>query len=372
MMKIPVSEPVLDGNEYKYVVDCLKSGWISSGGKFTEKFEEKFSKYVKAKNSITACNGTAALHLAALSLGIGKDDEVILPNFTMIASANAIVYTGAKPVFVDAEPRTWTIDVNKIEDKITKKTKAMMLVHVFGHPCDMDPIMDIAKEHDLFVIEDAAEALGAEYKGKIVGCLGDVGAFSFYANKTITTGEGGMVVTNNNEVAEKIRAFKNHWFDKERTYVHKEIGFNYRMTNLQAAIGLAQLENINKHIEKRRKIARVYNELFKNVDGIRTPVEETWAKNIYWMYAVLLESKIDKDKDFVRKELEKMGVETRLLFSPMNSQPCFKFLNDNSSYPISEDLYRRGFYIPSGFKLSEEEIKYIVSCIKKIKDMKMS
>ena len=369
MKKIPVSEPLLDGKELEYVTDCLKSGWVSSGGKYTVEFENKFSRYINAKHSITSCNGTTALHLAVLSLGIGNNDEVIVPNFTMIASVNPIVYTGAKPVFVDVEPRTWNIDINKIEENITEKTKAIMTVHIFGHPCDMDPILAIAKKHDLFTIEDAAEAIGAEYKKKKVGCLGDVGAFSFYGNKIITTGEGGMTVTNNDELAERIRLFKNHWFDKERTYIHKNVGFNYRMTNIQAAIGLAQLENVEKHIKIKRKIAQNYNRLLKEVDGIRTPIEEKWAKNVFWMYAILIQNSFGKQRDFLRKELEKLGIDTRLLFAPMNSQPCFKFLNDNNHYPVTEDLYKGGFYLPSGLRLSEEEIRYVTDSIKTIKSM---
>ncbi|MBI2542867.1 MAG: DegT/DnrJ/EryC1/StrS aminotransferase family protein [Candidatus Aenigmarchaeota archaeon] len=367
MMKIPVSKPLFSGKELEYVTDCMKTGWVSSGGKYIEEFENGFSKYLNAKHSITACNGTAALHLALLSLGIEKGDEVILPNFTMIASANSIVYTGAKPVFVDVEPRTWNIDVDKIEEKITKDTKAIMAVHIFGHPCDMDPILKIANEHGISVVEDAAESIGAEYKGKIVGCLGDVGAFSFYGNKIITTGEGGMVVTNNEETAERIKAFKNHWFDKDRTFIHKNIGFNYRMTNIQAAIGLAQLENIEKHIKIKRDIVQTYNNLLKEVDGVRTPIEEKWAKSVFWMYAVLIQDSFGKDKDVVRKELEKLGVETRLLFAPMNSQPSFAFLGDSNNYPVSEELYKRGFYLPSGLQIDDKEIQYVADSIKNIR-----
>ncbi len=369
MIKIPVSEPLLSGNEAKYVEDCVKTGWISSGGKYIGEFENSFAKYVNSKHAITSSNGTTALHLAMLALGIGNKDEVIVPNFTMIASVNSVVYTGAKPVFVDVEPRTWTIDVSKIEEKITESTKAIMPVHIFGHPCDMDPILDIAKEHDLFVIEDAAEAIGAEYKGKIVGCLGDVGAFSFYGNKNITTGEGGMTVTNNDELAELMKSFKNHWFDKERTYVHKKVGFNYRMTNIQAAIGLAQLENVNKHVELKRKMGQTYNKLLENVTGVRIPIEEKWAKNVYWMYSILLQNSFGKTRDFVRAELEKMGVDTRLLFFPMNSQPCYKFLNDTDSYPVSEELYKTGFYLPSGLTLKNEDIEFVVDCLQKIKSL---
>lgn len=244
-----------------------------------------------------------------------------------------------------------------------------MVVHIFGHPADMDLIMEIARKHDLFVVEDCAEAHGAEYRGRKTGSIGDVSCFSFYANKIITTGEGGMITTDDDEIAERARFLRNLAFDKARTYIHKEIGFNYRMTNIQAAIGLAQLENIKKHIEAKRRIAKTYNELLSKVEGIRIPVEEPWAKSVYWMYAILLEKSFGKERDEAREKLAKFGVETRCLFAPLHSQPCLKFLNDTNSYPISEDLYKRGFYLPSGIGLTREEIEKVVEAIKKIKQL---
>ncbi|NQV08592.1 DegT/DnrJ/EryC1/StrS family aminotransferase, partial [Candidatus Woesearchaeota archaeon] len=258
---IPVAEPVLEGNELKYVTECVKTGWISSAGKFVKKFEEKFSKYCDCKYGVAVSNGTTALHLALVALGIKKGDEVIVPNFTFVATANAVVYVGGVPVFVDADKETWNIDVDKIEEKITSKTKAIIPVNIYGHPCDMNKIMDIAKKHNLYVIEDCAESHGAEYNGEKTGSFGDISCFSFYGNKIITTGEGGMCVTNNKELAEKMSMLKDHGMKPERRYWHETIGFNYRMTNIQAAIGLAQLENINKFIETKRENTIIYNSL---------------------------------------------------------------------------------------------------------------
>lgn len=367
---IPVCEPFLGEKELQNVIEAVKSGWISSKGKFVNEFEEKFSAYCNANYGIFTSNGTTALHLAMLATGIGKGDEVIIPDFTMISSANAAVYVGAKPVFVDADPITWNINPSKIEEKITKNTKAIMPVHLYGHPCDMDPILKIAKEHSLFVIEDAAEAHGAEYKGKKVGCLGDVGCFSFYANKLVTTGEGGMVLTNDEKIAEKANYYKDLCFDKERRYVHNDIGFNFRATNIQAAIGIAQLERIETTIQIKRKNAQLYNSLLKNIDGITTPPEANWAKNVYWMYTILVEDNFGLSRDDLKKELRKKGIDTRFSFSPMHRQPCFEklgFGDNDKFFTVSNELSRKGIYLPSGSTLKEEQINYIVNALKEIK-----
>ena len=367
---IPVCIPLLGERELEYVTDCIKTNWISSKGKYVEEFEEKFAKYCGCKYGITTTSGTTALHLALASINIKKGDEVIIPASTMIATAFAVIHCDATPVLVDAEPETWNMDVEKIEDKITDRTKAIMPVHIYGHPCDMDPMMKIAREHDLYVVEDAAEAHGAEYKGKKAGGIGDVGCFSFYANKIITTGEGGMVVTNDEEIAERAKSLRNLCFSKERRiYLHSEVGYNYRMTNIQAAIGLAQFEKIDELAEMRRRNAHLYNEYLKDVEGITLPTEKEWAKNVYWMYSILIEDEFGASRDELMNKLEKKGIETRTFFIPMHVQPVFLNMGlfKGESYPVAEDLARTGMYLPSSSGLMEEEIKFICDAIKEIK-----
>jgi perosamine synthetase len=366
---IPVCEPFITGEELKYVSDCIKTNWISSKGKYIEEFERKFSHYCGCQYGVSTTSGTTALHLAIASLGIRKGDEVIVPAFTMIATVFAIIYAGAKPVLVDSEPETWNIDVGQIEEKITPQTKAILPVHIYGHPCDMEPILDIAIRHGLYVIEDAAEAHGAEYKGKRVGGISDIGCFSFYANKIITTGEGGMIVTNKWEIAERARSLKDLAVSKERRFLHTDLGFNYRMTNIQAAIGLAQFHRIDELVERRRKNAHLYNSLLKDIEGIRLPVEKGWAKNVYWMYSILIEDEFGISRDELVRRLAEKGIETRNFFIPMHRQPVFANMRlfKRESYPIAEELSQRGLYLPSSSGLSEAEIGYICGAIRKIK-----
>jgi len=361
---IPVCRPTLTGKELIYLNECIKTNQISSRGKFVEKFEQKFAQYCGCKYGISTTSGTTALHLALVSLDIKPGDEVILPSFTMISPALAIYYCGAKPVLVDVDSKTWTINVKKIEEKITSKTKAILAVHIYGHPCDMDPIISIAKKYNLYIIEDAAEAHGAEYKNKKCGSLSDVACFSFYANKIITTGEGGMIVTNDEQVAERSRLLKDLGFLKEKRFLHQDIGFNYRMTNLQAAIGLAQLEEIEKFVEARRNNAYLYNKYLKDIEEITLPPEETWAKSCYWMYGILVNN-INREE--LREELRERKVDTRTFFIPMNKQPVFNKLGwfKKEHYPISENLSEKGFYLPSSSSLKSEEIEYITSVMKK-------
>jgi len=366
---IPVCEPVIGEKELEYVVDCMKTNWISSKGKYIEEFEGRFAEYCDCKYGVTTTSGTTAIHLALGSLGIKKGDEVIVPSFTMIGSVFPIIYCGAKPVLVDAEPETWNIDVNKIEEKITDRTRAIIPVHIYGHPCDMDPIMKLAKKHDLYVIEDAAEAHGAKYKGKKTGGIGHIGCFSFYANKIITTGEGGMVVTNDEEIAERAKSLRNLSFPKEkRIYQHPEVGYNYRMTNIQSAIGLAQLEKIEELIERRRKNAHLYNSLLKDVDGITLPIEKEWAKNVYWMYSILIEDEYGISRDELMERLMKKGIDTRTFFIPMHQQVVFENMKlfKGERYPVAEELSRKGMYLPSSSGLKEEEINFVCNEIKKI------
>lgn len=364
-MKIPVHEPVLSEDEINNVTEAIRSSWISSKGKFILDFEEGFASYCGVKHGVATSNGTVALHLALEGLGIGKGDEVIVPTLTFISVANAVKYTGAKPVFVDSHPVYWCMDPKKTQEKITKKTKAIILVHLYGHPCDMDKIVKIAQDHNLFVVEDAAEAHGAEYKGKKVGSFGDISCFSFYGNKIITTGEGGMCLTNNEELAKKMRILRDHGMNPEKRYWHNVIGFNYRMTNLEAAIGVAQLKKIDKIISRKRKIAKTYDSLVKNIDGIFTPPEMPWAKNVYWLYTMLMSEKFGVARDELMKELEKKGIETRPMFYPIHTMPPYK---TEEKLPISEKLSKRGITLPSSAKLQDEVIIYITNSIKEIRD----
>ena len=367
---IPVCEPFLPGKELEYVTDCIKSNWISSGGKYIGEFERKFAEYCGTKHGVSTTSGTTALHLALASLGIGKGCEVIVPAFTMAASVFAIIYTGAKPVLVDCEPETWNMDVGQVEKKITRRTKAILPVHIYGHPCDMDPIMESARKRKLCVVEDAAEVHGAEYKGRRAGGIGDVGCFSFYANKMITTGEGGMIVTNRDDVADRARRLKDQAYSREKRFLHTEIGFNYRMTNIQAAIGLAQLERIDEFVERRRRNASIYNSLLKDVKGVRLPPEKPWAKNVYWMYSIVIEDEFGMSRDELAAKLKENGVDTRAFFIPMHQQPAFAQLGlfRGESFPVAEDISRRGLYLPSGSGLKKEEIEQVCATLKKVRE----
>jgi perosamine synthetase len=369
---IPVCVPLLKGKELEYLEDCINTNWISSKGHYVEEFERQFSQYCSCKYGITTTNGTSSIHLALQSIGLKKGDEVIVPAFTMISSLFPIIYSGAKPVLVDSDPETWNINVDQIEEKISEKTKAILPVHIYGHPCDMDPILKIAKKNGVLVIEDAAEAHGAEYKGKKTGGIGDVGCFSFYANKIITCGEGGMMVTNNEVFAKHAKSLKDLSFEngKERAYLHSEVGYNYRLTNLQAAVGLAQFERIDDFVSMRRRNAAIYGELLRNVPGIRLPIEKEWAKNVYWMYSILVEPEFGISRDELIRELKKRGVETRSFFVPMNQQPVFKTMHlfEGENYPVAESLSRKGLYLPSSSGLKRAEIKYICGSIAEVRN----
>jgi len=362
--KIPITEPEIGETELKNVIEAVKSGWVSSKGPFIEKFEENFSKYVGLKHGVATSNGTTALHLALAALEIKQGDEVIVPTFTFASVANVVIYTGAKPVFADSHPKYWCIDPTKLKEKITKKTRAIILVHLYGHPCDIDPIMKITKDHNLHVIEDCAEAHGAEYKGRKVGTFGDIACFSFYGNKVITTGEGGMCLTGNEELAEKIRVFRDHGMDTKKKYWHQVIGFNYRMTNLQAALGVAQLEKIDNFIERKRENAKTYNSFLKNVQGVTLPPEMPWAKNVYWLYSILIEAKkYGMNRDELIKKLAEKGIETRQFFYPMHIMPPYKKYATSNHFPIAEKLAKNGINLPSSVKLNEEEIEEIAQLI---------
>ncbi|HQY93594.1 DegT/DnrJ/EryC1/StrS family aminotransferase [Caldilinea sp.] len=362
---IPVCEPTLGGNELKYVQQAIETNWISSAGRFIRDFEARFAEVCGVKYGIACANGTVAMHLTMATLGLEPGDEVIIPTFTMIATANAVTYCGAKPVLVDMEPAYWQMDINQVEAKITPRTKAIVPVHIYGHPTDMDPLMALAEKHGLLVIEDAAEAHGAEYKGRRTGGLGHAAGFSFYGNKIITTGEGGMVTTNDRDLAQLAWNLRDHAFSHERHFWHKFVGFNYRMTNLQAAIGLAQVEQLDGFVAARRRNAAEYNRRLQDIPGIRTPSEAPWAKNVYWMYGILVdEAAYGMNRDALRRVLADHGIETRTFFIPMHAQPVYWQQFKGERYPVAEDLCRRGFYLPSASSLRIDEIEYITDVIR--------
>ena len=368
-IKVPVNEPFLLGNEKKYLMKCIKDGFVSSTGPFVEKFEKKFAKRLNRKFAISVSNGTAALQLAFESLDIKKNEEVILPSFTIISCILPIVRCGAKPVLIDSDPVTWNMDVNKIEKKITSKTKAIIAPHIYGLPIDMDPLIKIAKKYKLKVIEDAAEAIGLKYKKKECGSFGDVSTFSFYANKHITTGEGGMIVTDNKKIAERCKSLRNICFNKKRRFVHYELGWNNRFTNLQSAVGLAQLEKLNSFIIKKRNIGKVYNRELSKIKIFHTPLDrQTFAKNIYWVYGLVLKKNSQISLKYMMKELMKEGVQTRHFFWPLHQQPILKKMGffKKNKFPIAEYLSRNGFYIPTGLGLTSSQQKFVINKIKKI------
>ena len=358
-MFIPVYQPELSGNEKKYVNECLDTNWISAKGHFVSDFENKTAEFLDVNHAISVSNGTVALHLALMALGIGEGDEVILPSLTYVASANAITYTGALPVFADSLYESWQIDPEDVKRKITDRTRAIMVVHLYGQPCDMDAIMKIAKEHDLFVVEDCAEAFGSTYKGKCVGGFGDISAFSFYGNKTITTGEGGMVVTNDQVLYERASHMKDQGLAFDREYWHDIVGYNYRMTNICAAIGLAQLEQAEDFIRRKKQVADYYIEYLKDVPVEVPPVVKDTV-NTYWMFSILLPKA--KERDALRQKLKDGGVETRPLFYPIHLMPMYS--QKYRKLKVSEDLGLRGINLPSWPGLSEENIKYICEIIR--------
>jgi len=358
---IPVAAPALVGNEKAYVLDCLDSSWISSQGKYIELFESAFAEFCGVRHAISCCNGTVALHLALLALDVRPGDEVLVPTLTYVATANSVVYCGARPVFVDSEPQTWNLDPALIEARITPRTKGIIVVHLYGHPADMDPILEIARRHGLFVIEDAAEAHGATYKGHKVGMLGDIATFSFYGNKIITTGEGGMVCTNDEALARKVRQLKGQGQDPERRYWFPMIGYNYRMTNIEAAIGLAQLEKIDWHIGRWREVAAWYRRYFQDLPGIQFSPQMPWAESAYWLSSVVLSSS-DVDRDEVMHRMLEQGIETRPFFYPMHTLPPYS--KAPGDYPIAEKLSRSGINLPSSALLTESQVRRVVETFK--------
>jgi perosamine synthetase len=366
---IPVNEPLINGNEKKYLLECIETGWISSEGPFIKDFEVKFAGSVGCKHGIAVCNGTAAIDAAVDALGFGPGDEVILPAFTIISCVNQIVRCGAIPVLVDSDPLTWNMNVSEIEEKITSRTKAIMVVHIYGLPVDLDPVLKIAKKYNLIVIEDAAEAHGQTYKGKPCGSFGDISTFSFYSNKHITTGEGGMIVTNNDRLAEECRSLRNLCFQPNKRFVHERLGWNLRMTNMQAALGLAQLERLNQFLIKKKSMGARYTELLKDTKGLQLPLKNTeYAENNYWVYGLILDESLGIDAEAAMKRLAEEGIGTRPFFYPMHQQPVLQKMGlfEKQRFPVSERMYRQGFYVPSGMALTDDQIIRVTLAVKSI------
>jgi perosamine synthetase len=361
---IPVSEPLIGDNVLALVRECVDTGWVSSEGRFIHEFESKWAAYCGAEHGVAVSNGTTALQVAMRALNLEPGSEVIVPSYTIISCVIAILEADCVPVLVDVEPDTWNLDLDQVEARITERTRAVMPVHMFGHAADMTRLMALAERHDLRIVEDAAEAHGAECNGRRVGGIGDLGCFSFYANKIITTGEGGMVVTSDAGLAERLRSLRNLCFRKDRRFLHTEIGHNYRLTNLQAAVGSAQADRIDDHIARKRRMARLYGERLQGLP-ISLPVERPWARNVYWMYGLVLDDDVPFDAVGFAERLRSAGVDTRPLFLGMHEQPVLKDkgLFAGETYPVTERLARRGLYLPSGLTLTEAQIDQVSSAV---------
>lgn len=365
---IPVNEPVLNGNEKKYLAECIDTGWISSEGPFVQRLEEEMARKTGREFGIAVCNGTVALDVAVAALGLGPGDEVILPSFTIISCAAAIVRAGATPVVVDSDPLTWNMDVQQVAARITPRTRAIMVVHIYGLSVEMDPIFTLAEKHGLKIIEDAAELIGQTYKGRPCGGMGDISTLSFYPNKHVTTGEGGMVLTNDEKLAERCRSLRNLCFQKRR-FVHEELGWNFRMSNLQAALGVAQLERLDEFVDRKKRMGQRYTGLLQGTPGVQLPLPATPnAGNIYWVYGVVLEDEVPFDAEEAMRRLAARGVGTRPFFWPMHEQPVFLCQNlfAGEKLPVASRLARRGFYLPSGLALTDAQIEQASAQLKEV------
>lgn len=365
---IPVNEPVIGESEIQYVTECLRTGWVSSAGRFLGEFEHAWAEYCGMAHGIAVCNGTAALDVAVSCLGVGPGDEVIMPSLTIISCAQAVVRHGARPVLVDCDADTWCMDVEAVRRAVTPASKAIMVVHMYGHPVDMDPIRAVADEHGLSILEDAAEAHGAEYKGRRCGGLGDMSIFSFYANKVITTGEGGMVLTNDDAQAAHARGYRNLCFRSDRRFYHTELGQNYRMTNVQAAVGLGQLERIAEIVAHKRELAAKYAQGLAGLVGLQLPTEREWARSNYWMYAVVLDEATGLSGEAFSARLKERGIDTRPFFLGMHEQPAFHELGlfAHEHYPVTERVSRQGVYLPSGVALDASRVNMVCSAVREV------
>jgi perosamine synthetase len=367
--RVPVNEPLLDGNEKKYLDECIDTGWISSEGPFVNRFEEGFADKIGCRHGIAVCNGSAALDVAVVALGIGPGDEVIMPTFTIISCAAAVVRAGAMPVLVDVDPLTWNMDVARIGELVTPRTKAIMVVHIFGLPVDMDPVIQLARTRGIKIIEDAAQAHGQTYRGRPCGTLGDIATFSFYPNKHVTTGEGGMLTTDDPELAARCRSLRNLCFKPEQRFVHDELGWNYRMTNLQAAVGVAQLERLDEFLVRKRRMGAHYLSLLAGLPGVQLPLPTTdYAANAYWVFGVVLDDSVGLDAAKAMALLAARGIGSRPFFWPMHEQPVFhqRGLFVGQRLPHAELIARRGFYLPSGLALTEQQIEESAGALRQI------
>ncbi|MBD3839955.1 MAG: DegT/DnrJ/EryC1/StrS family aminotransferase [Epsilonproteobacteria bacterium] len=362
MINIPISQPSITQKEIDYVTDAISSGWVSSLGKYIDMFEEKFATYCGTKYAVATGNGTVALHLALVALGITAEDEVIIPDLTFVATGSAVKYIGAKVVTVDIDEDTLCISPEAIKKAITPKTKAIIPVHLYGHPANMEEINKIAKEHNLFVIEDAAEAHGAEVNGKKVGSLSHAGVFSFYGNKIITSGEGGMITTDDEKLYQKMRYLRDHAMSKEKRYWHTEVGFNYRMTNLQAALGVAQFERIDELLAKKKEIFEWYQDGLKNVKGIKLNHQASWAKSVYWMVCLEFDGYTESQRDEFMQKLKTKNIDSRPYFYPVSDMPMY----ENADTPITHKVYQRGINLPSYFDITKEQVDYVCKSIKEL------
>lgn len=364
MKRIVNATPVFNGNEKKYLNECIDTGWVSANGRFIDEFQKSFSNYLGCDYSIACCNGTVTLHLALKALGIKPGDEVIMPSLTYIATANAVAYCGATPVFVESEQDSWNIDPEAIEKAITQKTAAIIPVHLYGLPANMDKIMQISKKYGIPVIEDAAEAHGAKWNNQYVGNIGDVGSFSFFGNKIITSGEGGMITTNSKDIRDRVAFLRAQGVDPQKRYWYLELGYNYRMTNMQAAVGLAQLENIEWHLEQRQRVATIYKKYIRDIsDYVSIQSVDKRAHHVYWMFSIILNDNVKKSRDEVMQCMEKDNIEMRPAFYPMHVMP--PYYNTKLNLPIAEKIGSRGINLPSHALLEEEDIFYVVESLKK-------
>jgi len=365
---IPVNEPSLGERELEFVTECVRTGWVSSSGKFITEFEERWAEYCGRKFGVAVSNGTVALELAIEALDLKPGDEVILPTFTIISCAQAVTYAGGTPVLVDSEPRTWCMDTGQLKAKITPRTRAIMPVHIYGHPVDMDPVLDLANKHGIAVIEDAAEAHGAEYRSRRCGSFGLMSCFSFYANKLVTTGEGGMILTDDSAMAERLRSSRNLCFLPGRRFYHEELGFNYRLTNLQASLGVAQIARMDEIVRKKRWIAEEYTRRLEHISCIQLPIEEKWARSVYWMYAIVLSSDAKMNAAEFAEKMKKHGVETRPFFLGMHEQPVFQRLGlfKGEKYPVAEHIARQGLYLPSGIGLTAKQLETVCDAVTEV------
>ena len=365
--QIPLTQPVFDGNELEYVTDCIKSGWISSQGSYVGKFENEFGRYIENSNCMAVSNGTVALHLALATLGIGPGDEVIVPNLTFAAPVNAIIYQGATPVLCEVDKKTLTLDINILKGLISAKTRAIIPVHLYGYPVEMDALVQIANQNKIYIVEDCAEAFGTRYKDKHVGNFGDIGTFSFFGNKTITTGEGGMMVFKDSELMKKAKILRDHGMNPDKRYWHDFVGFNYRITNIQSAVGLGQIEKARIFVDAKRAIANSYIKYLRDINGFELPSESTDVFNSYWLFTIVLHSRYSEYRNLIIEKLAMRGVEARPIFYPLHVMPPYKkFASKNLTYKISSELSECGISLPSATTLSDDDIALVCKSFKEI------